>query len=338
MGFGVKFGVGKKIGPFRAGVSVSHRGLGYGVGAGPFHLTGGTGRSSRSKSSSTNIGISGSDLGVSKSDYFSTGVGCTGFSPNRVQRNSAPSRPWDAAREREYETIRAAESEYFYFLILLLGIFPAILMSETFVYLFLFSGTPFVRSLCLAIGVAVVAVLSYGVVMIGAIYAARLTDYRSDTMGKVNFFIQDDLYRHIWTGELLHRDSTVLTLKKFIYWVSPQRNLFGVFFFQALPLLPLALAVSRIRAFRNLKANALRAKVGLEAQLEDQSELLFSNGFPRVNPDGPRLLNEQEKSLIANSSKESRHYVCVCGYKRAKEHFFVECGACRFAKNQASRK
>ena len=116
MGFGVRIGLGKKIGPFRAGVSVSHRGLGYGVGAGPFHLTGGTGRSSRSKSSSSSdAGISDTDIRVSSS----YGVGCTGFSPNRVQGNTAPSRPWDASRERESNVLHEASIQNGFFILLL---------------------------------------------------------------------------------------------------------------------------------------------------------------------------------------------------------------------------
>lgn len=341
MGFGVRIGLGKRIGPFRAGVSVSHRGLGYGVGAGPFHLTGGTGRSSRSKSSSSpNTGISGSDIGISDSDYFSTGVGCTGFSPNRVQRNTAPSRPWNAARERESNLLHEASIQYGFFLVLLFGSFPALLTFEVFNYLFFLGGTPFVKSLFLALGAAVVGVLAYGVLMLVAICVARPVehgDFRS-RMGNVNFFVPSDTYRRRGTGELLYRATGTLTLKKFVCWASRPLNFWGVFFFQALPLLPVALAVSRIKAFKKFRADALLVIVGIEAQMEAQFELLESNGFPRAGTEGPRLLNEQEKRLIDNSLKESGTYFCACGYKRAKKLFFVECGVCRFAKNQASRK
>lgn len=337
MGFGVRIGLGKKIGPFRAGVSVSHRGLGYGVGAGPFHLTGGTGRSSRSKSSSSSdAGISDTDIRVSSS----YGVGCTGFSPNRVQGNTAPSRPWDASRERESNVLHEASIQYGFFLLLLFGSFPVLLTFEVFNYLFFLGDAPFLKSLFLALGAAVVGVLAYGVLMFVAICVAQpsnFVNYRS-RMGNVNFFVPSDMYRRRGNGELVFRDPGTLTLKKFICWASRPLNFWGVFFFQALPLLPVAIAVSRIKALKKFKADALLVIVGIEAQMEAQSELLESKGFPRVGTEGPRLLNEQEKRLIDNSLKESGNYFCACGYKRAKKHFFVECGPCRFAKNQASRK
>ena len=343
MGFGVRIGLGKKIGPFRAGVSVSHRGLGYGVGAGPFHLTGGTGRSSRAKSSSSSssgTGFSNSDTKVSSS----YGVGCTGFS-SRAREETSKLDWYGTADYRSYETGKSitavAEFEYLLFLFLLVGSFPALLIFEVFSYVFVLSGAPFVQSIFLAIKVAVVGVFGYGVLMLLPICFAQhhySVIRTKSVLGNVNFFTHEDRYNDRPTGELLYGDSGTLTLKKFIYWASRPLNFWGVFFFQALPLLPVAIAVSRIKALKKFKADALLVIVGIEAQMEAQSELLESKGFPRVGTEGPRLLNEQEKRLIDNSLKESGNYFCACGYKRAKKHFFVECGPCRFAKNQASRK
>jgi hypothetical protein len=341
MGFGVRIGLGKRIGPFRAGVSVSHRGLGYGVGAGPFHLTGGTGRSSRAKSSSSSsgTGFSNSDTRVSSS----YGIGCTGFS-SRAREETSNLDWYGSANYQTYSLVKKittqAEIEYVLFLILLVGSFPALLIFE-FSSVFFLSGAPFVQSIFLAIKIAVVGVLGYGVLMLVPICLAQphypFMDGKS-VLGNVNFFIKEDRYDDRRTWELLFGDPGTFTLKKFIYWASRPLNFWGVFFFQALPLLPVALAVLRIKGLKKLKADALAVIDGIEAQIEAQSELLESNGFPRVGTEGPRLLNEREKSLIDNSSKGSGNYFCACGYKRAKKHFFVECGVCRFAKNQASRK
>jgi hypothetical protein len=234
-----------------------------------------------------------------------------------------------------------AEFEYLLFLILLVGSFPVLLIFEVFSYVFFLSGAPFVQSIFLAIKVAVAGVLGYGVLMLVPICFAQphypfMTG--KSVLGNVNFFIQEDRYDDRPTRELLYGDSGILTLKKFVCWASRPLNFWGVFFFQALPLLPVALAVSRIKGGKKFKADALRVMADTEAQIEAQSELLESKGFPRVGTEGPRLLNEQEKRLIDNSIKESGNYFCACGYKRAKKHFFVECGPCRFAKNQASRK
>jgi len=245
-----------------------------------------------------------------------------------VQRNTAPSRPWDAAREGEYNRIHEAKVANGFFLILLFGSFPALLTFEVFNYLFFFSDAPLVKSLLLAIGAAVVGVFLYGFLMLVSISTAEAfsREYRTTTVGLLRFF------------EPSYRDTGTLTFKKFIYWASRPPNFWGVFFFQALPLLPVALAVSRIKGGKKFKADALRVTADTEAQIEAQSELLESKGFPRVGTEGPRLLNGQEKRLIDNSLKESGTYFCACGYKRAKKLFFVECGVCRFARNQASRK